>query len=216
MQPGSDEGRFRRIWGKRVIILGIGVVIVRILYGSLALYIIQNVSLYPTINSDVAIVLGAGINKNGKRNPCLLSRVNMGTKLYKSERVKKIIVSGGNDKEDGVNEAEEMKKMLLAQGVSKENILLEPTSASTYENLKNSKVVMKTNKLKSAIIVTEPFHIGRAKLIAKTLNLNTQFAASENSSCWENGFYFSHYFLKEPIAIFSYILTGKIKISALY
>lgn len=41
-----------------------------------------------------------------------------------------------------------------------------------YENFVYSKEVMQREGLSSAIVVTEPFHIGRARLIAKMLGVS--------------------------------------------
>ena len=214
MHKNKDKTPFKKSWKVPLIIVGIGVSISVIMYSILAFFVASSIAAHPNINADAAIVLGARIYKNGTNNPCLVSRVNMAAKLYKQKKVSTIIASGGNDREDGVNEATEMQKMLVAKGIPMQNVLLENQSTSTYENLQNAKKIMTDHAIKSTIIVTEPFHVERAKLVAKTLGINAQFAASESSPCWQNGTYFSHYFLKEPIAVLSYILTGKITLSA--
>lgn len=189
------------------ILVGSGVAI----YLFLAIFVASNASLSPRKTTDVAIILGARVNINNNINPCLLSRITSGKELYASQKVKKIIVTGGNDKEDNANEAEDMKKVLVTLRIPQNDILTETKATSTYENLLYSKEIMKKNNLRTATIVTEPFHIARAKLVAKSLHIDSEFKASDNSPCWEKG-YLTKYFLKEPIAIISYILTGKINV----
>lgn len=53
----------------------------------------------------------------------------------------------GNDGKDGTNEAQAMKEMALYLGVSEEDILLEPASTSTYENLLFSEKFSPQNNL---------------------------------------------------------------------
>ena len=107
-----------------------------------------------------------------------------------------------------------MKKIAIEQCVPQKIILLESKSTSTFENLENSKVLLSRNGLSSAIIVTEPFHMARARLVARSLHISAQYATAIDSPCWSNGKYMSRYFLKEPFAIAYYVLTGKITLSA--
>jgi uncharacterized SAM-binding protein YcdF (DUF218 family) len=136
--------------------------------------------------------------------------VNHAADLYKAKYAPKIIVSGGVDREDNVSEADTMKKIAISQGVSSDDILLEPSATSTYENLLFSKKVLESNKLNSVIIVTEPFHTARVALIAEKLGFKFTVSPASMSSCWLPWKYFSHYFLKEPIAILMYKLQDKL------
>ncbi len=180
------------------------------LYLSLAFYIAKEATREAKTKSDVILVLGARSYIDGKYNPCLESRVANAVALYKSGYASKIIVSGGNDSEDNINEAETMKKIAIEGGVKVQDILLEKEATSTYENFTYSKQILNKNKLKSIIIVTEPFHSPRAGLIAKKMGINFTVSPASESPCWTNGKYFSKYFLKEPLAIILYKLQGKL------
>lgn len=187
--------------------LGIG------LYVMLAIYVAHVTSPIQPIKTDTAIVLGAKSNIDHKYNPCLVSRVKGGISLYDKKLVSKLILSGGIDQEDKANEAKTMEKIALENGISSSTLLLEPNSTSTYENLVNSRKVMKDNNLRNTTIVTEPFHIARALLVAKSLGIETNYYPVPNSPCWKDK-YLSKYFLKEPLAIMYYVIMGKIKLGA--
>jgi len=185
--------------------LGIG------LYVTLALYTAQFTFPTPPIKADAAIVLGAKSYHGKEYNPCLVSRVNAGVTLYTGGYVSKLIFSGGKDREDNANEAKTMEEIAQNSSILQGDILLEQQSTSTYENLVNSARVIKENDLTNATIVTEPFHIARALLVAKSLGIETNYYPVFDSPCWVKGKYFSSYFLKEPLVIAYYIVTGKIK-----
>ncbi len=119
-------------------------------------------------------------------------------------------MTGGNDTEDNINEAETMKKIAVENGVRPEDVLLEKRATSTYENLTFSQDILKKNDLKSVEIVTEPFHAARTALVAEKLNLNYTISPASASPCWLPWKYFSRYFLKEPFAVILYKIQNKL------
>jgi uncharacterized SAM-binding protein YcdF (DUF218 family) len=160
--------------------------------------------------SDAVIVLGARVNYNNYFNPCLVARVEHGAKLVKSGLAKFLIVSGGNDVEDGANEASAMREMALTAGISSEQIILEPKATSTFENLKFSQTILEQRQLKSVIVVTEPYHMPRAAMIARKLNLEFSSSPAPESACWSRWKHFSRFFLREPIAVLENWLKGSL------
>lgn len=184
-------------------------------YIFLLMYAVKFSRSVPEAKSDAAIVLGQKSYQGGKYNPCLVARVDAGVALYKKDLVPKLLFSGGTDKEDRANEAETMKKIALEKNIPENAILLESKSTSTYENLLNSLPILEKNKFKKITIVTEPFHIYRAVLVARSLNLNFTYYPVTESPCWKKRGYFSLSFLQEPFSIMYYLLKGKIKLSSL-
>jgi uncharacterized SAM-binding protein YcdF (DUF218 family) len=180
------------------------------MYVSLALYVGRKASQDTTKKSDVILVLGARSYIKGEYNPCLVSRVAHAVDLYEKGIASKIIMSGGDDTEDGVNEAETMKKIAVEKGVDGADIVLEKKATSTYENFRLSKKILEEIGSQSVIIVTEPFHIARASLVAKKAGYDFTVSPAGRSPCWQRYSYFSRYFLKEPIAILTYKLQNKL------
>ena len=176
------------------------------LYLSVAFYIGKVATHDTKTQSDVILVLGAKAYHGNSYNPCLVSRISHAVDLYKAKYAPKILVSGGFDKEDHASEAETMEKIAINLGVSSDDILLETSSTSTYENLLFSQKVLKSTHLSSIIIVTEPFHAARTKLVAKKLGLKYTISPASTSPCWLPWKYFSLYFLKEPFAVILYSL----------
>ncbi len=160
--------------------------------------------------SDAVIVLGARVNYNDHLNPCLVARVQHGAKLLRDGLAKFLIVSGGNDVEDGANEANAMREIALAAGISSEQIILEPKATSTFENLAFSKIILERRKLKSVIVVTEPYHMPRAAMIARKLKLEFSSSPAPESACWSRWKHFSRFFLREPFAVLENWLKGNL------
>jgi uncharacterized SAM-binding protein YcdF (DUF218 family) len=182
------------------------------LYIVVAIYVGMHVYDDTAKRSDVIIVLGAKSYKNRTReyNPCLVERVNHGVELYKKGLAGTLLFTGGDDTEDGSNEAETMKEIAVKQGIPESSVALENHSTSTYENFMLSKKIMDTHGWKSAVVVTEPFHSPRASLVAMHEGIDASVSPATESQCWNRWTFLSRYFLKEPIAIFVYKLTGKL------
>lgn len=181
-----------------------------VIYLLLAFYIAKNSEQDNKKPADAILVLGAKINRDKALNPCLVARVEHAVELYKAHYAPKLVVSGGVDKEDNVNEAQEMKRIAMSLGVPEHDILLESESTSTYENMLLSKKILDEAHMNSIIVVTEPFHLPRALLAAKKVGLKAVGSPAVKSACWANNKYLSLYFAKEPLAIMYYKLKNRV------
>ncbi|GGF10485.1 hypothetical protein GCM10011383_22060 [Hymenobacter cavernae] len=85
--------------------------------------------------------------------------------LYRTHRIRRIIVSGGSgDVDKRVHtEAEEVNTLLRLSGVPQADILLEDRSRNTRENaLYTKELLAKHPEIKSLVLVTSAFHERRA------------------------------------------------------
>lgn len=180
------------------------------MYMVLAIWVGRNVHRDDKAPSDVIMVLGAKSFKQGVYNPCLVERVRHGVEILQQGFAEKLLFSGGTDREDGRNEAETMREIALTMGVPSSKILLEKTSTSTYENFVNSKRLMDALNLRTAVVVTDPFHTLRAKLVAHKIGIQATASPAIQSPCWQQWKYASYFFWKEPLAIVYYKIKGKI------
>ncbi|MDM1297707.1 YdcF family protein [Empedobacter falsenii] len=119
-----------------------------------------------TQESDVAIVLGAGIWKD-KPSPIFKERINHSIWLYKNGYVKKIIFTGGKAEGKQYSEAEVAKEYAIQQNMNENDIYIEEKSTITDENLKYAKPIMDSFNYKTALIVSDPLHMKRAMILTK-------------------------------------------------
>jgi uncharacterized SAM-binding protein YcdF (DUF218 family) len=125
--------------------------------------------------SDVIIVLGCAVY--GKTpSPFFKERLDEALRLYKEGYGKYIIVSGGKGPGENISEAEAGKEYLLKNGIPEKIILTDNKSLSTYENLFFSKEIMDKNSLKTAIIISNKFHLKRASVIAKRIGIDASYS----------------------------------------
>ncbi len=206
---------------KIIITLSVVVAVLLLIYGGLVIYIYHMAKQNNPVKSDAIVVLGeaamGGTSCFGAicqhrpkltphYNVCLESRIDHAVSLYKDHYASKIVMSGGTDTSDNVNEAETMKTIAIKDGIPASAILLENKSTSTYQNLLFSQKARKKAGLHSAIIVTDPPTNARAGLVASKLHYNYTLSPDENSTCT----HLSNYVLIEPLAIMYYFLSGKI------
>ena len=157
----------------------------------------------PQRTADVALILGNRAYRDGKPNPCLTGRVDAGLALAAQGRVQRLALSGGDDWEDGRNEAQVMAQHARASGYAGP-LLLEGKSTSTRENLSMSAAVLQAAGVKSVIIVSEPYHLWRAERLVRASGFDRLFDvqyAAASTSCWRRWGMGFKGALREPLAI---------------
>ncbi|EMT38283.1 DUF218 domain-containing protein [Thermoanaerobacter thermohydrosulfuricus] len=125
--------------------------------------------------SDAIIVLGCAVYGNTP-SPFFRERLEEALRLYNEGYGKYIIVSGGKGPGENISEAKAGKEYLVKKGVPRELILTDDKSFSTYENLLFSKEIMEENSLKTAIIISNKFHLKRVSVIAKRVGIEASFS----------------------------------------
>ena len=87
--------------------------------------------------------------------------------LYHLGKIKKILLSGdsGYFFKKGLHESTQLKKMLIAQNIPANDILIEEKSRNTHENAKETALYIKRNKLnkKTFLLITSAIHMRRAQ-----------------------------------------------------
>ena len=118
--------------------------------------------------SFYALVLGAGLESDGRPTDILSDRVLSAVKLLDLRKVEKLIMSGSSNG-GRYDEVAAMEKLAISTGVDQEKIILDNSGVSTLNSLINFK---KRFKNESLVIVTQQFHLPRSLWLAKKLNLN--------------------------------------------
>lgn len=130
-------------------------------------------------NSNVAVVLGAAVWSFDKPSPTLALRVDKAAKLYKSGKVNKIQLTGGNAPGE-MSEAEVSLKYILEKGIPKDDIWVESKTTSTIEQIRFIKYeLFGKRNISSAVVVSDGYHLQRVMEIARFYNLNIATEASE-------------------------------------
>ena len=165
----------RKISRKRMLCFGLLLALLGgiVLWGAVAVSIVNYGKVDEKAPSDVAIVLGAGTWK-GEVSPVYRERLNHGIWLYQNGYVEYLILTGGVGEGNSVSDAAAAKAYALSQGVPEAVILIEEKSTITEENLFYAKALMDELSLRSAIIVSDPLHMKRAMLMASDYGIDAR------------------------------------------
>lgn len=130
---------------------------------------------------DYVVILGAGLNGD-RVSKRLEGRLEKAFEYIKHNNKIKVLVSGGQGKDELISEAAAMENYLVEKGIDKERIILEDKSTSTIENIKYSKALLKEKKEinKTILLVTSDYHIFRAKMIAKEFGMHSIGVSSKS------------------------------------
>lgn len=114
-------------------------------------------------SADVIVVLGAGLRRDNLPGPALTRRSQRAAELWQAGYAPRIICSGGKPANRTRSEADACAELLRASGIPADVIIQEERSRSTEENALETQAIMQANGWRSAIIVSDGFHLFRAR-----------------------------------------------------
>lgn len=129
--------------------------------------------------SDNSVGLVLGTSKKlvgGQANPYFDNRIMAAASLYKSGKVKHLILSGDN-RTRYYNEPLDMKKALIKLGVPEEAITLDYAGLRTLDSVLRCKEIFGQSRI---VIVTQRFHSYRALFISQFYQIEAQAFTAEN------------------------------------
>ena len=112
---------------------------------------------------DVIVVLGAA-EYRGKPSPVLRARLDHAYELLQRGIAPRILTTGGSGG-DRYTEGEVSRDYLVQRGVHSEQIIVEAEGDSTVHSLTAVGEIMRRMGLGSAVLVSDGYHIFRAKRI---------------------------------------------------
>ncbi len=126
--------------------------------------------------ADAVLIFGNKVNEDGTPSNRLQSRLERGLELYNDGIAPIIIVSGGFGKE-GYEEAEVMKEYLVNKGVPADAIIEDKDGYDTYQTAQNLMKIAEDNDISSVVIVSQYYHITRARLALKKSGFDGVYSA---------------------------------------
>lgn len=153
--------------------------------------------------ADVAVVLGNKVEVDGTPSARLQARLDKAIELYKKGFFANIIVSGGVGKE-GFDEAGVMRRYLVERGVPESQIVVDSQGNNTYMTAENAARIMDSNGWKSALVITQYFHVSRTRLALRRFGVSQLYTA--HADCLEPRDIYST--AREVVAYYRYLLLA--------
>ena len=131
----------------------------------------------PEPDKDFLIILGCGLNKNGKPTPLLQGRIDRALEFdqYQRKTTGKqltFITSGGQGPDEIVSESSAMKQYLMEHGIPESRIIEEDRSVNTHQNMLFSKEkIMAVNPEGKIAFATTNYHVFRSGLHARRVKM---------------------------------------------
>tara|TARA_B100000315_G_scaffold214536_1_gene213196 strand:- start:5378 stop:6124 length:747 start_codon:yes stop_codon:yes gene_type:complete len=132
-------------------------------------------------NAGAVVVLGGGVDKEGRPSYSSMKRVYWGGELILNGKAPLLILTSGrtNSNTDS-SEAYGMSLIAKAMGVPEAKIVLEEESYNTLTNAKNTKELLNKHNIKSIILVTSYSHLYRAYKTFDKQGINVISVVGEN------------------------------------
>ena len=139
-------------------------------YARNRIYTADTVASYP-----VAIIFGAWVDPNGNPSAILQDRVKAGVNLYKTGKVRVLLLTGDNHV-TSYNEPEAMRRYAQTLGVPDSALVLDYAGFRTYDSCYRARAVFQVER---AILVRQAFHLDRALLTCNNLGIDSVGVAAD-------------------------------------
>jgi len=180
-RPVRDRSRRRRPLLRRTLLVTLFVVLVLLGY-----YVVSLLQVWSTGKSDqgrpvdAIVVLGAA-QYDGEPSPQLAARLDHVAELWPRELAPVVVTTGGGRPGDRFTEAQASASYLAERGVPESAILLENAGSTTFESMENVAAELEQRGLDRVLIVTDPYHALRSRLIAEEAGLEAYVSPTTTS-----------------------------------
>ena len=129
-------------------------------------------------NAPVALVLGAGLNRDGTPGVVLRDRVETAVELYNTGKVAKLLMSGDNSSQY-YNEPGAMQEYALSLGIPAEDIVLDYAGRRTYDSCFRARAIFGVDQV---VVVTQAFHLPRALFLCNTFEIDANGVSADDAN----------------------------------
>jgi SanA protein len=123
----------------------------------------------------VAIVPGARVSPGGQPSQSLEDRLQAALELYRSGRVKKLLVSGDHHAPE-YDEVNAMQRWLRERGVPDADVFLDHAGIRTLDTMVRASRVF---QVRDAIVCTQRYHLPRAVFLAREAGIDAIGVAAD-------------------------------------
>ena len=150
--------------------------------------------------SDAIVVLGAA-QYVGRPSPVLRARLDHALDLWQRGLAPRLIFTGGTGIGDTTSEAAVSRNYALKHGVPDTVILMENEGRTTRESLAAVSAIMHARQMRTAILVSDPFHMLRLRILATQYGVDAYTSPTKTSPISAN-----------KAQAFAYVLSESIKV----
>ena len=150
--------------------------------------------------SDAIVVLGAA-QYVGRPSPVLRARLDHALDLWQRGMAPRLIFTGGTGIGDTTSEAAVSRVYALNHGVPDTAILTENNGRTTRESLAAVSEIMHARQMRTAILVSDPFHMLRLRILSSQYDVDAVTSPTQTSPISANRGQALGYVLSESIKV---------------
>ena len=150
--------------------------------------------------SDAIVVLGAA-QYVGRPSPVLRARLDHALDLWQRGLAPRLIFTGGMGAGDTTSEAAVSRAYALRHGVPDTAIFMENEGRTTRESVAAVSVIMRTQQMRTAILVSDPFHMLRLRILSTQYGVNASTSPTQTSPISANKGQALGYVISESIKV---------------
>lgn len=113
-------------------------------------------------SADAIVVFGAA-EYVGRPSPVYRARLDHAYELFEQGMAPLVITTGGSGKDPKFSEGQVGRDYLANKGVPDVNLIAETQAGDTDQSARRVAVILEANELKSALLVSDAYHLYRAK-----------------------------------------------------
>ncbi|MCW5851323.1 MAG: YdcF family protein [Anaerolineae bacterium] len=159
--------------------------------------------------ADVIIVLGSQVRADGEPSNSLRSRTLRGVQLYQEGYAPLLLLTGGVGRFPPA-EAQVMRRLALQAGIPDDRLVLDETATSTQESIETAARLARERGWRTVLIVSDPFHIYRARQMARDAGLDAYGAPAYQSHLYTMDRLRRYYTVRESFALLWYYTLGRL------
>jgi uncharacterized SAM-binding protein YcdF (DUF218 family) len=173
------------------------------------------VSIYRQARTDQArpaqaiVVLGTA-QYNGWPGPVFQARLDRAIELWQAGYAPVLVVTGGKMPGDGYTEAEAAWAYLTDAGVPAEAIVTENAASDTWESMRGIAALLQPRGIDEVIVVSDGFHLFRARLMARDVGLRAWGSPAELSPIRTGGGGELTYVIREAAAVAAHLWQTRV------
>lgn len=168
-------------WRRRILRTVVLLVLAGVVYYGVTLFQVLSVGRSDQAQPVDAIVVMGAAQYDGTPSPQLQARLDHVITLWAEGLADVVVVTGGNQPGDRFTEASASAAYLVEHGVPENVILRENTSHNSYDSLVGVRDVLRARDLSTVLLVSDPFHSLRIRLIAQELGLTAYVSPTRTS-----------------------------------
>ena len=173
----GNRSRFRR-WLAGLLALLLILLAGFILYTSFR--IVREASLQETHMADVIVVFGAA-EYFGRPSPVYRARLDHGFDLFQRGVAPLVITTGGAGDDPHFSEGGVGHDYLMRRGIPETSLIAETLGADTAQSAERVAVVMRKNKMRSCVAVSDAYHVFRVHKLLEREGMQVYVAPRPDS-----------------------------------